>query len=147
MSHFGLAGHPARRELELLGGIAPFNDLRPVKKFTDRKVATTRIWDALQRLAPVAPEGAQGAPESPLRPREHPGRKTRADSKRAVILELLRRPNGVTLAAEADRCDSVDRSPDSGPRPSGCEYNLRGTARYVTLCPRWQSALTVDTAK
>jgi hypothetical protein len=48
-------------------GVAPFSDLKPVKKFTDRKSATARIWQAIQKLAPaqegatVAQQGAQGA--------------------------------------------------------------------------------------
>ena len=31
-------------------GDPPFSDLKPVKKFTDRKAATTRIWAAIQIL-------------------------------------------------------------------------------------------------
>ena len=33
-------------------GVAPFDDLKPVKKFTDRKAAVARIWAAVQRLSP-----------------------------------------------------------------------------------------------
>ena len=33
-------------------GVAPFDDLKPVKKFTDRKAAVARIWKAVQRLSP-----------------------------------------------------------------------------------------------
>ena len=29
-------------------GVVPFGDLKPVKKFTDRKTAVTRIWKAIQ---------------------------------------------------------------------------------------------------
>ena len=36
-------------------GIAPFDDLKPVKNFTDRKIAVARIWQAVQRLSPVPP--------------------------------------------------------------------------------------------
>ena len=32
-------------------GAAPFNDLRPVKKFTNHRVAVARIWAAVQRLS------------------------------------------------------------------------------------------------
>ncbi len=28
-------------------GVAPFDDLKPVKKFTDRKAAVSRIWKAV----------------------------------------------------------------------------------------------------
>src|SRR5690242_19586261 len=33
-------------------GVAPFDDLKPVKKFTDRKAAVARIFKAVQRLFP-----------------------------------------------------------------------------------------------
>src|SRR5665647_2344854 len=31
-------------------GAPPFGDLKPVKKFTDRKTAVTRIWTVIQKL-------------------------------------------------------------------------------------------------
>ena len=49
-------------------GVAPFGELKPVQKFTDRKSAIHRIWQAIQKLAPstaeatAAQEGATGAP-------------------------------------------------------------------------------------
>jgi hypothetical protein len=51
-------------------GVVPFGHLKPVKKFTDRNSAVSRIWQAIQKLAsppedaPVAPQGAHGAPVS-----------------------------------------------------------------------------------
>jgi hypothetical protein len=33
-------------------GVAPFDDLKPVKKFTSRKLAVVRIWTAVARLSP-----------------------------------------------------------------------------------------------
>jgi hypothetical protein len=33
-------------------GVAPFDELNPVKKFTSRKVAVARIWREVQRLSP-----------------------------------------------------------------------------------------------
>jgi hypothetical protein len=45
-------------------GVAPFDDLKPVKKFTDRKAAVARIWKAVQRLSPdVAPPATPVATE------------------------------------------------------------------------------------
>jgi hypothetical protein len=41
-------------------GVAPFGELKPVKKFTDRKTAVARIWQALQRLDA---NGAASVPE------------------------------------------------------------------------------------
>jgi hypothetical protein len=37
-------------------GVTPFDDLKPVKKFTSRQTAVTRLWQAVARLNPdVAP--------------------------------------------------------------------------------------------
>jgi hypothetical protein len=44
---------PVSRFIEIwngFAGVAPFGDLKPVKKFTDRKVAVARMWQAIQRL-------------------------------------------------------------------------------------------------
>jgi hypothetical protein len=52
---------PAVRLIETcnsFAGVAPFDDLKAVKKFTSRKAAVARIWLAVQRLAP---DGAQPA--------------------------------------------------------------------------------------
>jgi len=53
------------------GVAGPFADLKPVKKFTDRKTAVKRIWAAIQKLdtpeaqetAPAAPQAADVAPK------------------------------------------------------------------------------------
>jgi len=53
---------PASRLIDTwnsFAGVAPFDDLKPVKKFTSRKIAVTRIWEAVARLSP---DGAQPAP-------------------------------------------------------------------------------------
>ena len=47
------ADWPITRFVEVwnaFAGAPPFGDLKPVKKFTDRKAATTRIWAAIQNL-------------------------------------------------------------------------------------------------
>ena len=83
-------------------GVTPFDDLKPVKKFTDRNSGVTRIWKAVQRLSPQpAPEVARVAPkrakakQAPEVKEEAPT--TRDGSKKAAVLELLRRPAGATL--------------------------------------------------
>ncbi len=46
---------PGSRLVEVwnsFAGIVPFNELKPVKKFTNRSVAVARIWGAVQRLSP-----------------------------------------------------------------------------------------------
>jgi hypothetical protein len=45
---------PISRFVEIwngFAGVAPFGELKPVKRFTDRKVAVGRIWQAIQRLS------------------------------------------------------------------------------------------------
>lgn len=58
----------------------PLEGLKPVKKFTDRKTAVARIWAAIQNLTPV------------------PGPATQEGGKKAVILAMLRGPEGATLS-------------------------------------------------
>lgn len=111
-----LAGDwPAGRLVEIwngFAGVAPFGDLKPVKKFTDRKTAVERIWQAVQKLAPaapsvapvladVAPQGAHVAPKKAKATKEAKdtdGAPTaREGSKKAIVLEMLRREGGATL--------------------------------------------------
>ena len=104
-------------------GVPPFGDLKPVKKFTDRKTAVTRIWKTIQVLAqellrasirdaeaklkaartapapapqavPAAPKKAKAAKAATeaAAPRPAPD-----GSKKAIVLDMLRRPDGATL--------------------------------------------------
>ena len=101
-------------------GVAPFNDLKPVKKFNNRKAALVRIWQAVERLTPmVAPAAvveaaddvatarekttkppAKGKRRDTARPRAKDAKRAdsaaRDGSKAATILELLKRPGGAT---------------------------------------------------
>ena len=95
-------------------GVAPFGNLKPVKKFPDRKAAVARIWEAIQRLVPnvaqpapdVAPAKGK-AKKAPAQPKRRDtarpaGKKTanvaREGSKKAEVVDLMRRPKGATLA-------------------------------------------------
>ncbi len=83
-------------------GVTPFDDLKPVKKFTDRKTAVARIWKAIQRLdaapAPQAPNVAPKANRSRQAAKAEGGATAaREGSKKALVLEMLRRPEGATL--------------------------------------------------
>ncbi len=52
------SGWPMDRLVETwngFAGVAPFSDLKPVKKFENREKATRRIWAAIQKLA-LAPK-------------------------------------------------------------------------------------------
>ena len=84
-------------------GAPPFGELKTVRKFTDRKTAVARIWKAIQRLeaavAPpspdVAPRGKRSKKPATAKDATPPARE---GSKKAIVLELLRRPGGATLA-------------------------------------------------
>jgi hypothetical protein len=83
-------------------GVVPFDNLKPIKKFTDRKTAVSRIWKAIQALAPapaqhaapVAPKKAKAA----KRASKDDGAPTaREGSKKATVLELIRRADGASV--------------------------------------------------
>ncbi len=96
------ANWPAERLVEIwnsFAGVPPFGDLKPVKKFTDRKTAVARIWRAVQALTPTpAPQAADVATRKAKATKEAtPPKDAREGSKKAIVLELLRRPEGATL--------------------------------------------------
>ena len=121
------ADWPITRFVEVwnaFAGAPPFGDLKPVKKFTDRKTATARIWKAIQTLgeellrasirdtqaklkaARTVPAPApQAAPVAKKKAKSTKGATakdatpaTRDGSKKAIVLDMLKRPDGVTLA-------------------------------------------------
>jgi Protein of unknown function (DUF3489) len=88
-------------------GVPPFGDLKPVKKFTDRKTATTRIWVAIQKLQP-APEAATPEPQAAPKPAKKgkaakalkaaKGTKTpREGTAKARVIAMLQRKGGAAL--------------------------------------------------
>jgi hypothetical protein len=111
---------PANRLIEVWNGIP---GLTPVKKFTDRKSAVTRIWKAIQSLdGGSAAEAATAAPKptskakapakelkkaKTAKAKAAKGRRAkrgdkpavaRDGSKKAEVLGLLQRKDGATLA-------------------------------------------------
>ena len=104
-------------------GVVPFDSLKPVKKFTDRKTAVARIWKAIQTLgeellrasirdteaklkaARTAPAPADAGPVAPKKAKaakqaatKDAAPTTRDGSKKAIVLDMLKRPDGATLA-------------------------------------------------
>jgi hypothetical protein len=83
-------------------GVVPFGDLKPIKKFTDRKTAIARIWKAIQALTPAPAQ--HGAPAmskkikttNEAKPKDG-ARPPREFSKKAIVLDLLKRAEGATL--------------------------------------------------
>ena len=114
------ANWPADRLAQVwnsFAGVAGFGaDLKPVKKFTDRKTAAARIWKAIQTLdgaplevtstaqetaggAPKAAKGATKKAKATKAARTKDGAsEAREGSKKAIVLDLLRRKDGATLA-------------------------------------------------
>ena len=134
------ADWPITRFVEVwnaFAGAPPFGDLKPVKKFTDRKTAAARIWKAIQTLgeellragirdteaklkaarvltptpapqaAPVAPKKVKATKATTAKDATPAARD---GSKKAIVLDLLKRPDGVTLAdimPYASHCTSL----------------------------------------
>jgi hypothetical protein len=90
-------------------GVAPFDDLKPVKKFTDRKAAVARIFKAVGRLSPeVAPQATPVGTER-TRSKKSPAKASRSaraqkgapesrTNKKAEVIAMMKRAKGVTLA-------------------------------------------------
>ena len=88
------------------GGV-PFGGLKPVRRFTDRKTAVTRIWKAIQTLTPTpAPQAAPVAPKKAKAAKGATAKDAaptaREGSKKAIVLEIIRRPGGASLKEIAD---------------------------------------------
>ncbi|HEY3268506.1 MAG TPA: DUF3489 domain-containing protein [Armatimonadota bacterium] len=87
-------------------GVVPFDTLKPVKKFTDRKTAASRIWKAVQALtpapaqhaAPAAPKKAKATKDATPKDDATGPKGAREGSKKAIVLDMLKRPAGATLA-------------------------------------------------
>jgi hypothetical protein len=110
------ADWPAARLVEIYNSLP---GVSPIKKFTDRKTAASRIWKAIQSLrrslpepanaqtdataTPIAPQLAEVAPaETPADQKTTRAKKApkangvREGSKTAIVLDLLKRAGGVT---------------------------------------------------
>ena len=112
-----VASWPRTRPVEIwnsFAGVAPFTDLKPVKKFTNRKVAVERIWMAIQVLSAnlakpagrvAQPKGQRKKDASKSKQRhtapvaaKDPVNVVREGSKKAEVIDLMRRSQGATLA-------------------------------------------------
>ncbi|MEP7363836.1 MAG: DUF3489 domain-containing protein [Acidobacteriota bacterium] len=90
--------------------VAPFDDLKPVTKFKDRATGVSRIWKAIQRLIPEVAQQVAPVAKKKAVAKKPPTKATkpavaklgaspvREGSKKAVILELVGRKQGATLA-------------------------------------------------
>ena len=103
---------PTARLIDLwnsFAGVAQFQELKPVKKFTNRSVAVARIWAAIQRLVPtgaqqandVAPRKGKASKLANKGSRRAPVRSGAAEersNKKTEVVAMTKRPKGATLA-------------------------------------------------
>jgi len=121
---------PASRLVDVWNGFAgapPFAELKEVKRFTDRKSAVTRIWNAARRLGEALEEEMRiaqqdalraasaakpeklartAAPKAPAKPKatkdatsqnDTPAPKQREGTRKAIVIALIERAGGATL--------------------------------------------------
>jgi hypothetical protein len=111
-----VATWPRTRPVEIwnsFAGVAPFTDLKPVKKFTNRKEAGERIWTAIQVLSANVGKPATQVAATKGKPNKDATKRTgrhtapaakktvkvaREGSKKSEVIDLMRRSQGVTLA-------------------------------------------------
>jgi hypothetical protein len=98
---------PASRLIEIWNSLP---GVKPVRKFTDRGTAVTRIWNAIQSLEPAAPQTVHVAPEeAPATRKASVAKKpptvatkakgSREGTKTETILGLLKQKGGSTIQA------------------------------------------------
>jgi hypothetical protein len=102
------AGWPAARLVETwnsFAGVTPFDDLKPVKKFTSRKSAAAWIWEVIQRLSPDAAEPAaevaatrekskKSPAKTPRRARAQKGAPESRSNKKGEVIAMMKRAKG-----------------------------------------------------
>ncbi len=89
---------PISRLIEVWNGFAgavPFDNLKPVKKFTDRKTAVKRIWSAIQKLTPAADEIKREQPKEAADGKPA----AREGTAKAKVIAMLQEHGGATLEA------------------------------------------------
>jgi hypothetical protein len=90
-------------------GVAPFDDLKPVKKFTSRQTAVTRLWQAVVRLRPQVGPQATPVATPQTKPKEPPAKTTKRAhatkvavearlDKKAQVIAMMKRARGATLS-------------------------------------------------
>jgi hypothetical protein len=106
------ADWPAARLLEVwnsFAGVTPFDDLKPVKKFTSRQAAVARIWAAVARLSPDVAQPARDVASTKGKSKKSPAAAKRRDTartaasesasnKKAEVIAMMKRAKGATLA-------------------------------------------------
>ena len=77
-------------------GVVPFDNLKPVKKFRNRRYGVGQIWKAIQRLVPAGAEAPTPAPPvtqaKPLRKRKGTAAKGKVRKAKAKPVKAIRAP-------------------------------------------------------
>jgi hypothetical protein len=99
------ADWPGARLIEVwnsFAGVAPFDGLKPVKKFTSRQIAVRRIWQAVARLSsagtPAEEKPEKVSANAENRHTARPGADGGRTSKKAAVIALMKRAKGATLS-------------------------------------------------
>ncbi|HTW66020.1 MAG TPA: hypothetical protein VME17_15445 [Bryobacteraceae bacterium] len=74
---------PISRLVEIwnsFAGVAPFDDLKPIKKFTNRQIAVARIYKAVERLSATAAQPAPDVAPVPDSSKDAPTPRKRRDT-------------------------------------------------------------------
>jgi hypothetical protein len=118
------ASWPTSRMIQIWNGFAgapPFADLKEVKKFTDHKTATSRIWTAAQRLGKALEEEMKIAEQDMLRAQQE----TLSTTKAAKPAKVARTAAPKAPAkAKAAKCAT---STDGAPAPKQREGTRKAT--------------------
>jgi hypothetical protein len=113
---------PISRFIEIwngFAGVVPFGDLKPVKKFADRKVAVTRIWQAIQRLE------AEGAASDGIEP-EAPAEVVAAPNTEPIA------PDAIAAVPAEATTDIEPAAPEATPEPASPAANAPVADATVT---------------
>lgn len=90
------AGWPMARLVSLWNRL---DGVCPVRRFRDRQTAIRRIWQIVQGPEPAPPARTADRDKATGKPRRRSRQNTsRESTKTDLVLELLRRPNGATVA-------------------------------------------------
>lgn len=106
-----IAGWPISRLIDAwnsFAGAPPFQELKPIKKFTSRKVAVARIWAAVQRLSANGAQPAYDVAPAAKAAKRSPGKAPRSawgpraanesrSNKKAEVIAMMKRARGATL--------------------------------------------------
>ena len=136
------ADWPTNRLVEVwnsFAGVAPFDELKPVTKFTDRATAVNRIWQAIQKLASGAQEGAQDAPKAATATQEASPQKKAPKTKKSANVAKAKPAKKAAAAKSAPKAKRAAKAQESaGPREGS------KTAQVIAMLQRKNGATLAE---